>query len=363
MTEDARREIASALAADDGGAETALRVLGLAIGWAAAAVRRVEGGAAGADALETVFAFDDALTRTPELAAALPALLAAARPGATVAEHVARRTGELTAAAERVAAARAEADGLRDLEQRVTERLAEHRELHAKVTELRRLARLVEALDELRGQQEDIDACLRALRGQDTGVEETLRRGSDNLVRLSENRLSALMEPTREALVRAADAQRRLAYEEAELIRGRAELAAAVDKLEEIRRERGAQLAGLRRYAEATRDIALALAGPGGAAGEFPAGGRGWAPGEFGTWRKPDAPDSVGAPDAPVEYAAPGESGAPGRSGEPTLKDLADTADAIARRLLQADNTLRSVLAERDAAETDGRRILHRTGD
>ncbi|MFF4353630.1 hypothetical protein [Streptomyces sp. NPDC001530] len=316
--DEAKREIQSALTTDEGGAQAALRVLGWALRWSAEAIRQVDGGAGGTSALETIFAFDDALARSAELGATLPHLVAAARPGGTLPEHLARRTSELAAEAERVSACREELEKLTAGEEQLRARLTEHEQLRQRVDELRRLERLVVALDSLRDQQEAIDERLRSLRGRDVGIDETLRISGDTLVQLSKDQLELLAPQTREALAGADEAQRTLAAEQRKLNEGAAQLAKAGDLLEQIRAERGAQLAGLRRYAQATRDVARALA-------------------EFG--------------------------GASGSGTELSLMDVAAAADRIENRLRDVDNVLRSALAERDAAETDGRQILSRTGD
>ncbi|MYY01555.1 hypothetical protein [Streptomyces sp. ATexAB-D23] len=327
---EAADEIAAALSgpgADGPEAETALRVLSLAFRWAAAALGRVDGGGSGADALAALFAFEDALEESAALAGALPALLAAAMPGDAFGggtEALMRRLTEVRAevreARERADLAHAALEKLTAAEETLRGRLAEHRALRRQVDELRRLERLVLALDALQEQQEVIAERLAALRGRDAGVEGTLRTSSDALVRLTEDQLAALAPQTREVLERAEAAQRALSAEEREHGDVAAELAERQARLERIRDAQGDRVASLRRYAAVDRDLAGALATPGG------------------------APAGVVAPEHRV-----------------ALAEVEAVAGDIERRLGEADAALRRVLTERAGRDGDGKSVVRRT--
>lgn len=318
---DARQEISAALADTAAGEpEAALRVLGRALRWSATALRGVDGGAAGSRALVALFALDDALEESHGLAEALTALLAAAAPGSGPGARSEELMRQLTDVTERVGAERAVLEKLAATEESLRERLAAHEALRAQVDELRRLERLVLALDALQEQQEVIARRLAELRGRDTGVDEALWTSSDALVRLSDDQLAVLAPQTRQVLERAADAQRALAAQEREHAASAAELAAYQDRSERIRSERGAQLASLQRYAAADRDLARALQTPQGA----PAG------------------------------TATGEQ-------EVSLAQVETAAADIERRLRAADDALTRVLAERESQDRDGRDVVLRT--
>ncbi|MFB6988902.1 MULTISPECIES: hypothetical protein [unclassified Streptomyces] len=322
---DARREIAATL--EDFGAggseeetEAALRVLGQAFRWAAATLGRVDGGASGTHALAALYDLDDALEEGRTLADVLPGLLAAAMPGDQVGggtEELMRQLAELT---DRVDGERAVLEKLAATEESLRGRLAQHAALRRQVDELRRLERLVLALDALQEQQQVIADRLDALRGRDTGVDEALRTSSDALVRLSDDQLAVLAPRTRQTLERAAAAQHALASEEHRLSDSVGELASRRERLEYILDARGAQVASLRAYAAIDRDLARALAAP------------------------------QGAP--------------PGTATSQQQLSLAEveaaTAD-IERRLREADDALGRVLVEREAQDRDGRPVIRRT--
>jgi chromosome segregation ATPase len=308
--DDARDEIGAALADPAaGGPQTALRVLGLALRWSAAAVRGVEGGPGGSTALAALYALDDALEEIGPLAAALPGLLAAASPGEQVGGGTKELLERLAGAAEQVAAERARLEELTAGEEELRARLAEHDALRRQADELRRLERLVLALDALAEQQQVIADRLAALRGRDAGVEEALRTSGDALVRLSEDQLAVLGPQTRQVLERAAAAQGALSAQVREHARQTAELAAYQDRLERIRAEHGARLASLRRYAAADRDLSRAL----------------------------------GTEDA-------------------SLARVEEYAAGVEAQLREADRVLADLLAEREAADTDGKVMMQRTG-
>lgn len=328
---EAAEEIAAALAgpgAREPEAEVALRVLGLALRWAGAALGRVDGGESGTPALAVLFALEDALGETGALADALPALLAAAMPGEAFGggtEELMRRLASVRERVgqerERVELAHAALEKLTAAEEGLRERLAEHEALRRQVDELRRLERLVLALDALQEQQEVIAERLAALRGRDAGVEETLRTSGDALLRLSEDRLAALAPRTREVLERAEAAQRALAAEERAHGDAAADLAEREARLERIRDAQGDRVASLRVYAAADRELAQALAAPAG------------------------SPNGVVAPEHRV-----------------ALAEVEAAAAEIEQRLGAADEALRRVLAEREDRDRDGKSVVHRTG-
>ena len=269
MVRDSQQEIADALA-DSGRTdrEVALHVLGCAVRWAADALGRPDRASAdgtpddadGADALTALYALGDALTDAPDLAEALPGLLEAARPGATLGQGTRDLMDELTAVAERVASERAHLEKLAATEKELRRRLVEHEKLRREVEELRQLERLVAELDELRGQQEVIDARLRELRGQDLGaVDRELRTGADDLLRLTEQQLEVLVPRTRQALEQAAAAQEALTAAEHKLSEDSRELTASQDRLERIQAEQGPVFVSLTRHARADRELAQAL--------------------------------------------------------------------------------------------------------
>ncbi|MFC8665716.1 hypothetical protein [Streptomyces sp. NPDC057199] len=321
MVDDCRRGIAEALAADDtSDQEAALRVLGHALRWAAAALRRQDDAAGGAPALAALYALDDALEDARGLAQALPGLLAAARPG----DQVARGTGdlmrELTEVTDRVRGERETLERLADTQAALRGRLAEHEGLRRQVDELRRLERLVVALDGLQEQQQVIGARLAELRGRDAGVDEALRTSSDALVRLTEDQLTVLAPRTRGTLERAATVQSALAAAEREYRASSDELATYQDRLEAVQAAQGSRLASLNRHARADRLLARALHEASGA----------------------------GAP-----ATAP--------DGGLTLEQVEAAADVIERRLRDADEILTAVLEEREELDTEGKVVVPRT--
>ncbi|MEU1671189.1 hypothetical protein ABZ752_04040 [Streptomyces roseifaciens] len=320
--DDARREIADLLAtAGLSDQEAALRTLGLAFQWAAAALGRVDGGESGSTALAALYDLDDALEEGRCLPGVLPGLLAAARPGREVARGTEELVRELAEATDRVARERAGLEKLLATEEALRRRLAEHEVLRRQVDELRRLERLVVALDALREQQEVIGERLAQLRGRDTGTEEALRTSSDALVRLTEEQLAILAPQARRTLERAAEAQAELAAAEGEQRANAVELSSCHERLQRIRDDRGAQLAALSRHAQADRELARALREAAGAAG------------------------STAVP--------------PG--GLVTAADVESVTEAVGRRLREADEVLRRVLEEHRQQDTEGRVMLLRT--
>ncbi|GGX73313.1 coiled-coil domain-containing protein [Streptomyces hiroshimensis] len=329
--DDAGREIADVLAAADiPEQEAALRVLGCAFRWAAAAIGRLDGGASGSPALAALYGLDDALEEGRALAGALPGLLAAARPGHEVGSGTEELMRRLADATDQVAGERATLEKLVATEAALRRRLAEHEMLRRQVDELRRLERLVAALDALREQQEVIGERLAALRGRDAGVEEALRTSSDALVRLTEEELAVLAPQTRRTLERAAEAQGALAAAEREQHATAEELASCRDRLQRIRDERGAQLASLSRHAQADRELARALREAAAATGATGAAG------------------AAGAASVPQEQHV-------------TPAEVEAVTETIERRLREADEALGRVLEEQRRQDAEGRVMLLRT--
>ncbi|MCM2424299.1 hypothetical protein [Streptomyces sp. RKAG337] len=151
----------------------------------------MDGGAAGSRALVALFALDDALEESRGLAEAMAGLLAVAAPGQGPGSRTEELMRELTDLSERVDGERAALEKLAATEEALRDRLAAHEGLRRQVDELRRLERLVLALDALQEQQEVIARRL-AERGRDSGVDEALWTSSDALVRLSDDQLAAL---------------------------------------------------------------------------------------------------------------------------------------------------------------------------
>ncbi|MCT9076000.1 coiled-coil domain-containing protein [Streptomyces fulvoviolaceus] len=317
---DHRQEIADALA-DSGRTDrdTALRILGSAVGWAADTLGRLGQASDGrppddADALNAVFALDDALTDTPGLAEALPGLLEAARAGKSMERRTTALMDELTAAAGRVASERAALAELLKKAEELRRRRAEHEKLRQEAEELRRLEQLAKELDELRAQREAVDTRLRELRGRNLGaVDEELRTAADDLLRLTEEQLALLEPRTRQALERAVAAQEALANTEYELSEGSHQLAADQDRLERIQAEQGKVFTSLARYAQADRELTRAL-------------------------REAAGADTSG----PVP-----EQGL-------TLEEVEDLTRTIEQRLIDADQALNSVLTDRQRPEENG---------
>ncbi|MGW1071215.1 hypothetical protein [Streptomyces sp. NPDC002537] len=315
---DARREIA-AIVTDTGRpeAESALRVLRLAFGWAAQALEQVDDSAGGTHALGTLFALDEALEEGRALDALLPALLAAAAPGDRVAGDIGDRMRQHTELTERVATARADLEKLRATEEALRNRLAEHETLRRQVDELHRLEQRVLALDALQEQQEVITGRLTALRGRGAGVDEALRTSSEALVRLSEDQLAVLTPRTRQILDRAAAAQGELADAEEKYREGVSQLAECQARLERIQDVCGGRLASLHRYAEADRDLARSLSEPQG------------------------APSGTVTPEQRL-----------------SLADVEAATVEMERRLRTADEILHRVIAGREGRDREGRFVV-----
>jgi predicted nucleic acid-binding Zn-ribbon protein len=259
LSDEARREIAAALAGDDGLA--ALRVLRAALDWSATVTARFRDRSEDPTAVEAVMLLDDALSTVGALTREVPGLLAAAELGPSVDRYLHDRMVELAELREQVARATAAHDELVRSEQELRARLAEHAKLQQKVASLRRLERLVRALEELRAQRGLLDERLAVLTQRTEGVEEAIGRGSRQLLRLTEEQRRLLAPRVREALEQATSAQAALADEEDRLERDRAALASATERFEQLRSTRDERVAGLAVYAKADRDLVQALAG------------------------------------------------------------------------------------------------------
>ncbi|WP_102919875.1 hypothetical protein [Streptomyces eurocidicus] len=210
--------------------------------------------------LEAVFLLDDALTEAEGVSRAAVRLLARARPGPTAEAYLRDRERELGEVKRRTAAARADFDGLAEAEEELRGRLAEYADLRERVAELRRLERLVEALDALSGQRAAVGERLARLRSRADGVEDAVARDGVELLRLTRDQLALLAPRARTALEDAAAAQAELAFEEGRLAGSEDRLAAVSARLAEVdvlRRERASALSARTR---ADRRLADALA-------------------------------------------------------------------------------------------------------
>ncbi|MCD9194381.1 hypothetical protein [Streptomyces albireticuli] len=210
--------------------------------------------------LEAVFLLDDALTEAGGVSRAAGRLLAAARPGPAAEAYLREREAELDEVKGRTAAARADFDSLAEAEEELRRRLAEHAALRERVAELRRLERLVEALDALDGQHAAVEERLAFLRARVDGAEETMAEDSAELLRLTRDQLTLLSPRARTALERAAAAQAELASAEGELAGSEKRLAAVSARLAEVGVLRRERLSSLSARTRADRELADALA-------------------------------------------------------------------------------------------------------
>lgn len=124
---------------------------------------------------------------------------------------------------------------------------------------MRRLERIVAALDGLGEQQEAITARLLRLRGKDAGVEDTLRIGAERLLRLSGEQAAVLAPRTRRTLELAERAEAELAAEQRSFEEGEQRLDQAREQLAELRARRDGQLTALGLHAWADAELARAL--------------------------------------------------------------------------------------------------------
>ncbi|MPY56350.1 coiled-coil domain-containing protein [Streptomyces spongiae] len=312
MNDEARTRMAEAL--EGGEDHDALRALRCSLEWSARVVARMAGTATDTEAVEAVFLLDDALSVSAELARAVPGLLAAAEPGPDVEAYLADRERELTDLGGMTRAARQEHERLARTEAQLRVRLEELDGLRTQITELRRLERLVEALDDIRAQQTAVEERLALLTRHAGGTEEAVRLGSTELLRLTEDQLTRLAGPVRETLERATTAQRELAEAEAELTEAEGRAAQASARLAAVEAERDKRLAELAARTEADRHLADALAA-------------------F------DTPEHRGAEDGTVER-------------------VRALADDVERRLHDLDRALGRAMDARDRATAPGRAVI-----
>jgi hypothetical protein len=236
----------------------ALSALGVSLRKAAAALAQAPDDD-GVAALGWLYDLFDALEEVPALAAEAPRLVAVARPGQRPAEQLDRLLAELTTLHARLRDDRAALKRLAAAEDDLREGLEDHAELRERIAELRRLERLVDALDALSGQQRVVDERLQVLRDRDGSAERTLTADCDTLVRLTEEQLDALGSRTREVLHLADERGRQLAAQERELARVTSDLDELGRRLDAVRAELGERIPQLERYARADRELAEAL--------------------------------------------------------------------------------------------------------
>lgn len=257
MNDETRARVTEAAAR--GTDQDALHALRWSLDWAAQAVARLAGEAPEDVTTEAVFLLDDALGSASGLTGAVPSLLRAARPGPDVVAYLRdreRELAELGAEVEELRRRRDEVAGTRDA---LDARLAELAGLRDQVAEVRRLERLVEALEDVQEQRDVLDARLTLLRERADGTEEAVRLGSGELVRLSEERLTRLATPVRQALERAAEAQRVLTGAEGELAAAEKAASKAAQQTDLVHAERE-RLARLTTWAQVNHRIVESLA-------------------------------------------------------------------------------------------------------
>ncbi|WP_217214122.1 hypothetical protein [Streptomyces sp. AC550_RSS872] len=243
---------------DGSGAQAALSALGASLRRAAQALAGIRDDD-GVAALDGLFGLFDVLEEVPALAAGVPRLVAAARPGERLAEELDKKLAELAALHGQVRDDRTALKRLADTEDELCQRLAEHAELRERIEDLRRLERLVDTLDALSGQQQVVDERLEVLRSRDTSAEQVLAADCGALVRLSKDQLDALGPQTREAVRLAEESDERLTAKKRELARVTAELDESHRNLEAVRAELGERIPQWERYARANRELAEAL--------------------------------------------------------------------------------------------------------
>lgn len=224
-------------------------------------------------AFDAVCLLDDAMDQLRAMQTAIPALLAAARPGAAVAADMTARAAELAALADQVSAARRELDVRRTREQETLARLADLTALREQVDELRRRERLADALQELNEQRQVIEQRLTLLRQLTEHQETTIGASAGEVVRLAEERRQLLAPIVRDALAQAGETLRALEEEEARTRAEQARLTAAEEHLAAARQrtaqltaEHEGRLAQLAVHAQVDSSLAAALP-PGGNTG------------------------------------------------------------------------------------------------
>jgi chromosome segregation ATPase len=272
-------QISGELANSDHTPRAALRVLGLALRWAADALES-ESAAAPAAAFLAVAEADRALAAAPAFYDALQALVVNGEPAAQVtadlrrhAERGAELDAELSPLRARLSELLSAEDGLRA-------QLASRDEMTVRITELERIERLAAQLAGLRAQRDALAERTRLAEPEVTGAEAALDAAAGRLITLSQSALENLTDRTRELLAKAGEqdvefsaqliehrqASDRLraqaAAAETELAAAKAELAEAEARYGATRAEAESRRTALRRYQQANRAVADGLAAP-----------------------------------------------------------------------------------------------------
>ncbi|GCD40593.1 hypothetical protein [Streptomyces paromomycinus] len=297
-------------AAARGTDQDALHALRWSLEWAAQAVARLAGEAPEDVATEAVFLLDDAIGSASGLTGAVPSLLRAARPGPDVVSYLREGQQELTDLGAKVRELRHQLDELAGTRSDLDARLADMAGLRAQVAEVRRLERLVEALEDVQEQRDVLDTRLTLLRERADGTEEAVRLGSGELLRLSEERLTRLATPVRQALERAAEAQRDLTEAEGQLAGAEEAATEAAQRTDQVRAERE-RLAQLTTWARINHRIVVSLA----------------------------------------EYAEPG-------NGDDALAQITDALGTVESRLGELDAALAGALDAHDQEVSAGRSLV-----
>jgi septal ring factor EnvC (AmiA/AmiB activator) len=230
-------------------------------------------------AIEAVCLLDDAMGQLRAMQTAIPALLAAARPGPAVAADVEARAAELAALADQVSATRRELDLLQAREQETLTRLADLNALREQVGELRRRERLADALGELNEQRQVIEQRLTLLRQLTEHPETTIGVSADEIIRLAGERRELLAPHVRDALAQTEETLRALAEEETRarteqerLTTAQEHLAMARQRTAQLTAEHEGRLAQLATHTRADSALAAALSPGGNAGAEDPVG-------------------------------------------------------------------------------------------
>lgn len=238
-------------------------------------IRQVTAGGNGGavSPIEAVMFLDDALAQLRGLHTAVPALLAAARPGPAVEADIQARASELAALADQVHAARSELERAEAGEETRRSRLAELATLREQVDELRRRERLAQALQELDEQRQVIDERVALLRQLTEQPEHALAASAGEMVRLAGERQALLAPAVRDTLTQAEEALQTLAGAEERARAEQERLDASQQRLAEAERRRATlqaaregQLAQLAAHARAESALAAALSRDGGTA-------------------------------------------------------------------------------------------------
>jgi chromosome segregation ATPase len=309
--EDPRGLLDEAVASNDPGAP--LLILRWAAALSAELLRQATSNGEGGElsAIEAVILLDDVLAQMADLLSAVPSLLSVAGAGPAVESYLRDREADLRQVTNQVSTARATLSELRDREAALRERQAALDDLRRDVAQLRRLERLVTALDELNEQRNLIAERLAALRERTEDTEQAIATDGAELLRLTEAQRTLLADQAREALEEAATAQERLAAEEDRAERERAAVETASRRHAKLIAERDTRLAAIAAQAEADSSIAAALA------------------------------DLPGFDDQ-----------------RPALNQVRSFAEDVQRRLRELDGALRRVLDDREQGSTEGRMQL-----